>query len=74
VAYKILGDGPLDLLCCYVLGSHVELLLQIPGMAEFLTNLAGFSRLIVFDRRGSRVSDGIPRNAMGMEWPRCYGK
>jgi class 3 adenylate cyclase len=64
VAYKVLGDGPLDLLYCYGLGSHVELLLEIPGVAEFLTNLAAFSRLIIFDRRGSGASDGIPRNAM----------
>jgi class 3 adenylate cyclase/pimeloyl-ACP methyl ester carboxylesterase len=64
VAYKVLGDGPLDLLYCYGLGSHVELLLEIPGLAEFLTNLAAFSRLIIFDRRGSGASDGIPRNAM----------
>lgn len=33
-------------------------------MAEFLTNLAAFSRLIIFDRRGSGASDGIPRDAM----------
>jgi hypothetical protein len=64
VAYKVLGDGPLDLLYCYCLGSHVELLLEIPGVAEFLNKLAAFSRLIIFDRRGSGASDGIPRNAM----------
>ena len=29
VAYKVLGDGPLDLLYCYGLGGHVELLLEI---------------------------------------------
>ena len=33
-------------------------------MAEFLTRLASFSRLIVFDRRGSGASDGVPRNAI----------
>jgi class 3 adenylate cyclase len=64
VAYKVLGDGPLDLLYCYGLGSHVELLFEMPGVAEFLTNLAAFSRLIILDRRGSGASDGVPRNAM----------
>jgi class 3 adenylate cyclase len=64
VAYKVLGDGPLDLLYCYGLGSHVELLLEIPGVADHLTKLAGFSRLIIFDRRGSGASDGVALSAL----------
>lgn len=64
VAYQVVGDGPIDLLYCYGLGSHIELLWEVPAVAEFLTNLVGFSRLIIFDRRGSGASDGVSLNAM----------
>jgi class 3 adenylate cyclase len=64
VAYQVVGDGPLDLLYCYGLGSHIELSWDIPATAEFLTRLAAFSRLIFFDRRGTGASDALSRNAM----------
>ena len=64
VAYQVLGDGPLDLLFCYGLGSHIELNWQVPVIAEFLDRLASSFRLIIFDRRGTGASDGVPRNAV----------
>ena len=64
VAYQVLGDGPFDLLHFYGLGSHIELLWDIPTVTEFLKRLASFSRLIFFDRRGTGASDGVPRNAI----------
>jgi class 3 adenylate cyclase len=64
VAYQVVGDGPFDLLYCYGLGSHIELLWEIPGVPEFLANLVAFSRLIIFDRRGSGASDGVSLKAM----------
>jgi pimeloyl-ACP methyl ester carboxylesterase len=64
VAYQVLGDGPLDLLFCHGLGSHIEVGWQDPSDAEFLSRLASFSRLIFFDRRGTGASDGVPRNAI----------
>ena len=64
VAYQVVGVGPLDLLYCYGLGSHIEHCWEIPGQAEYLNGLAAFSRLIFFDRRGSGASDGLSLNAM----------
>ena len=64
VAYQVVGEGPIDLLYFYGLGNHLELFWEIPPTAEFLTRLASFSRLILFDRRGTGVSDGVPRNAI----------
>jgi pimeloyl-ACP methyl ester carboxylesterase len=64
VAYQIVGDGPLDLLFCYGLGSHIEFNWQVPVIAEFLDRLASLFRLIIFDRRGTGASDGVPRNAV----------
>src|SRR3974390_1425566 len=64
VAYQVVGDGPFDLLYCYGLGSHIEWCWEIPSIAEFFVRLSAFSRLIVFDRRGSGASDGVSRSAI----------
>ena len=64
VAYRVLGDGPVDLLYCYGLGSHVDLALDDPRDGPFLHALASFSRLIFFDRRGTGASDGLAPNAL----------
>ena len=64
VAYQVVGDGPLDLLYCYGLGSHIENTWEVPGNAEYLNGLAAFSRLIFFDRRGTGASDAVALNAM----------
>jgi class 3 adenylate cyclase len=64
VAYQVVGDGALDLLYCFGLGSHIENTWEVPRNAEFLTGLAAFSRLIFFDRRGTGASDGVSYRAM----------
>src|SRR6266567_2916577 len=60
IAYQIVGEGPFDLV--YVPGwvSHVELAWEEPMLASFLERLASFSRLIVFDKRGTGLSDRVP--------------
>jgi pimeloyl-ACP methyl ester carboxylesterase len=64
IAYQVIGDGEVDLLYFYGLGAHLDVVWESPAASEFLERLASFSRLIVFDRRGSGGSDAIPRNAM----------
>ena len=64
VAYQVLGEGPLDLLYCYGMGSHIEFAWESPAYAEFYSRLASFSRLIMLDRRGTGSSDGISRTAI----------
>lgn len=60
IAYQVIGDGPFDLL--YVPGwvSNVEESWEEPLLARFLTRLASFSRLILFDKRGTGLSDPVP--------------
>ena len=60
IAYKVVGDGPFDLV--YIPGfiSHVELFWAEPAIARFYERLASFSRLILFDKRGTGLSDPIP--------------
>jgi class 3 adenylate cyclase/alpha-beta hydrolase superfamily lysophospholipase len=63
VAYQTVGQGPPDVV--YVPGfSHVDLRWDNPMWVSFLERLASFSRLILFDRRGTGASDAIPDRAM----------
>ncbi len=57
IAYEVVGDGPFDLV--YVPGwfSNLECVWEMPDLGDFLRKLATFARLIVFDRRGSGLSD-----------------
>lgn len=64
VAYQVIGDGPFDLVDVWGLGSHVELVWDVPQPTEMLLQLSAFSRLIVVDRRGTGASDGVARNAV----------
>jgi class 3 adenylate cyclase/pimeloyl-ACP methyl ester carboxylesterase len=64
VAYQVVGDGPIDLLYFYGLGSHIDVLHQSPGFDEFFERLSSFARVILFDRRGTGASDGVPRRAI----------
>jgi class 3 adenylate cyclase/pimeloyl-ACP methyl ester carboxylesterase len=63
VAYTVAGNGPVDLVCTMGLGGHVEHVWDYPPMARYLESLTGFSRLIMFDRRGLGGSDPVPANA-----------
>src|SRR5205823_6973109 len=57
IAYQIVGEGPIDLVFVPGFVSNVEFNWEQPGRAYFLTRLAGFSRLITFDKRGTGLSD-----------------
>ena len=59
VAYQVLGEGPIDLVCAPALISHVEHMWERPAVARFHERLASFSRLIVFDKRGTGASDPV---------------
>ncbi len=62
IAYQVVGDGPVDLVYLPAWFSHVEIAWEEPKEAGFLMALASFSRLIVFDRRGSGLSDPLPHD------------
>ncbi len=64
VAYQVLGEGPPDLLLFNGLGNHLELAWQVPDQSEFFTRMASWGRLILFDRRGTGMSDGVARDAI----------
>jgi pimeloyl-ACP methyl ester carboxylesterase len=60
LAYQVVGQGPIDLVFVHGWVSNVEYGWEVPPLARFLTRLASFSRLILFDRRGTGMSDRVP--------------
>ncbi|MFN8173522.1 MAG: adenylate/guanylate cyclase domain-containing protein [Solirubrobacteraceae bacterium] len=59
IAWRTLGDGPVDLLWVPNWIFSVDLVFDEPRWSRFFERLAGFSRLILFDRRGSGASDPV---------------
>jgi pimeloyl-ACP methyl ester carboxylesterase len=59
IAYQVIGEGPIDLV--FVMGwiSNIDEFWTEPSFARFLNRLASFSRLIVFDKRGTGLSDRV---------------
>lgn len=66
IAYQVTGEGPLDLLFLPGWISQVEQLWEAPALRRYLEQLATFSRVILFDRRGSGLSDRLPEG-QGLE-------
>src|ERR687898_3586800 len=57
VAYQVVGEGERDLVLVQGFVSHLDLEWYNPHMARFIRGLASFSRLILFDKRGTGLSD-----------------
>jgi pimeloyl-ACP methyl ester carboxylesterase len=64
IAYQVLGDGPIDLVFVHGWVSHLELNWEEPTIARFLERLAEFSRLILFDKRGTGLSDRVAEHEL----------
>jgi pimeloyl-ACP methyl ester carboxylesterase len=60
IAYQVVGSGPIDIV--FVMGwvSHLEYFWNEPSFASFLSRLASMARLILFDKRGTGLSDPVP--------------
>jgi pimeloyl-ACP methyl ester carboxylesterase/DNA-binding CsgD family transcriptional regulator len=59
VAYQVVGEGAVDLVLVPGFVSHVEVMWEEPRFARFLTRLSSFARLVVFDKRGTGMSDPV---------------
>ena len=69
VAYQVLGEGPVDIVYAPAI-SHLELAWDSPLEARFLNRLASICRLIMFNQRGTGMSDrvaGVPTLEMRMD-------
>jgi class 3 adenylate cyclase/pimeloyl-ACP methyl ester carboxylesterase len=61
VAYQVVGDGQIDLVFGPTFSPNLDMIWEQPALERFLRRLASFSRLILFNRRGTGLSDSIPR-------------
>jgi len=64
IAYQVMGSGPLDIV--FVMGwvSHLECFWNEPSFARFLERLSGMARLILFDKRGTGLSDRVSEHEL----------
>ena len=63
IAYQVVGDGPFDVVFVPQVTSNIEIFWENPRWSRFMRDLAAFSRLLLFDRRGVGLSDrpsGVP--------------
>ena len=56
VAYRVVGDGPVDVIAVPGFVSHLDMWWDAPT-DRLVRRLASFSRLILFDKRGMGLSD-----------------
>ena len=59
LAYRTVGDGPIDLVLVQGALTNLEVLWDIPEYGSYCEQLAAFSRLIIFDKRGMGLSDRV---------------
>lgn len=57
IAYQVVGNGPFDVVFVQGFISNLEVQWEDPGLAHLFNRLGAFARLIVFDKRGSGLSD-----------------
>jgi class 3 adenylate cyclase len=60
VAYRVVGEGPVDLVYAQGATTHLELYWELPQFRRYCERLAEFTRLILFDKRGMGMSDRVP--------------
>jgi pimeloyl-ACP methyl ester carboxylesterase len=63
VAYQVVGEGPRDLVLAPGFVSNLDLAWEQPSYERFMQRLAAFTRVIVFDKRGSGLSDPVDKAA-----------
>ena len=59
IAYQVLGEGPFDVVIAPSFVSHVELQWEAAGWAALLRGIAEQARVLVFDKRGTGMSDRV---------------
>jgi len=60
IAYQVVGDGPVDLVLVQGFATHLEIQWESPLFQHFFERIGSFARLILFDKRGTGLSDPVP--------------
>lgn len=64
IAYQVVGSGPIDLVVVPGWLSFLDAVWEDPAIARFFERLASFSRLILFDKRGTGLSDRVAESQL----------
>jgi class 3 adenylate cyclase len=64
VAYQVLGDGPIDIVYVPGLLNLIEAAAEVPAIERHFARMTGFSRLVIFDKRGTGLSDRVAAEEM----------
>ncbi len=59
VAYQEFGDGPINLVFVPGFVSHIDNYWTHPDVAKWLERLGSFARVVMFDKRGTGLSDRV---------------
>jgi class 3 adenylate cyclase len=59
IAYQVMGEGPLDIVLVHGWVQSFDAAAEIEAIERFYRRLASFSRLILFDKRGTGLSDRV---------------
>jgi class 3 adenylate cyclase len=59
IAYQVTGGGPIDVVLVLGFATHIELQWELPAFEYFFTRIGSFARLILFDKRGTGLSDPV---------------
>src|SRR5438094_2104085 len=59
IAYQVVGNGPIDVVLVLGFATHLELQWELPSFARFFDRISSFARLIIFDKRGTGLSDPV---------------
>jgi len=64
VAYQVFGEGQIDMLLCPNWITHLEGQWEVPAIASYLNRLGAFGRVIMYDLRGTGMSDPVALDAL----------
>ncbi len=60
IAYRVIGEGPMDVLFIGGLVGHIEVILDEPGMERWFLRMAQMARVVMIDRRAIGMSGTPP--------------
>jgi class 3 adenylate cyclase len=60
IAYQVFGAGERDIVMTMGWVTHLEVMWELPELAYFLERLGAMGRVIIFDKRGTGLSDRVP--------------
>ena len=59
IAYQVFGEGDVDVVFVPGFVSNIEHYWEMPVVPELLERLGSFARVVIFDKRGTGLSDPV---------------